>query len=530
MTILIVIAIFFVSIAVRYWPIYHKGYSFGFAADNLILARNLSLTGEYKMDSEKNVVLSSETVETKGIESETGNKLTPVLESKIFDIFGFSLNISLWISLILYGIVSVLLFLLVFKLFNLQIALIFSFLELFSPLVLQQAIAAGFYEWAMLFLTIALLIYLWKEKPNWVKLILAGLFLGLASLARNSFLIIPIAFVVYDFIKNRSFKRVVIFILPVLMLWGAYLGPGIIKKGTVENVYVSGKENTSAYLHIFPDPYTWHFERDAYVEKVKGADFYNYDYSQFLSKYGYPVSLKNKILMYWASIVSYPKGLLAQTTIGGPFLIFFLVLGMFYLYRKNKSLLGLFVLWGIFTYLFLIAMASNHWGHFLSLELPIFLLISLGIYWLFQFIKKQDWKIYYKYLLIFGFLLVLFLHLIQSDKWMLHEGYLYSKIGDTMELVKIIESQKDKINKADDIIAVGSPNSQAPAILNWYTDFSYVYFDPATVEKLLKENKLQWAFDQFGVTKILGYDKELTEEIIKATNVQKLIIKELKID
>jgi hypothetical protein len=40
------------------------------------------------------------------------------------------------------------------------------------------------------------------------------------------------------------------------------------------------------------------------------------------------------------------------------------------------------------------------------------------------------------------------------------------------------------------------------------------------VKKLLKENKLQWAFDQFGVTKIIGYDKELTDEIVKVTKIE----------
>ena len=515
-----VFLIFIISTAVRFGPIYHKGYSYGLSVDNLILARNLSLVGEYKIDNEKNVVLSSEVVKERGKESQIGNKLTPILYSKVFDIFGINKNIPLWTSLILYGIVSVLLFLLVLKLFNIWIALIFSFVEILSPLINQFAIRPGFYEWAALFLTVTLFLYLRKRKPNLAVLFFSGLFLGLASLARNSFLIIPFAFLVYDFYKSRSLKRVLIFILPVFILWGIYLGPSIFQKGEVSNVYLSSKETSSGYLHIFPDPYTWHFERDAYVEKIKGADFYNYDYSQFLSKYGYPVSLKDKISMYWASIISYPKGLFAQTTIGGPFLIFFLVLGGFYLHKKRKDLLELFTIWAVLTYLFLITMASNHWGHFLSLQFPIFLLISLGIYWTLQFVLKQNLESTFKYLLIFGVIFVLSLHLTQSNKWTFHERYLYSKVGETLNLVKAIERKEDKIDKVNDVIAVGSPNSRASFVLNWYTDFSYVYFDPHTVEKLIEEDKLQWAFKQFGVTKILGYDEELAEKIIEATGVE----------
>ena len=515
----VIILIFIVSALVRYWPIFHKGFSYGVPASDLILARNLSLTGEYKLDNEKNVLLSSEIVKEKGILSRFGNKLNAILYAGLFKIFGFNQNIPLYVPLFLYGIVSVLLFLLVLKLFNIQIALIFVFIDIFSPLVLQYAIRPSTYEWAVLFVVIALIFYLWKEKPNVLKLIFSGLFFALASLARNSFLILPFAFLIYEFWKNKSIKRAIIFVLPTIILWGVYLGPSFIKSGTIDNAYIDSRETTTAYMHLFPDPYTWHFERDAYAESMKGTT--NYDYNQFLLKYGYPVSLKNKILMYWASIASYPKGLVAQTTIGGPFLVFLLILGGFYLYKTKKKLLQLFILWAGFLYLFLIIVKSNHWGHFISLQLPLFLLISLGIHWLIQLVKKQDIKFHLKYLLIFGFIFTLFIHLIQSDKWMFHENYLYSNTEKILDLVKPIEDAKDGINKKTDIIAVGLSNS-AVNTLNWYTDFSCVYFAPDTVKKLLKESKLQWAFDQFGVTKIIGYDKDLTSEIIKATNVKSI--------
>jgi len=515
--IVIIILIFIISVAVRYWPVLHKGFFYSISVDNLILARNLNLTGEYKIDNEKNVVLSSEIVKDEGIYSKAGNKLTPILYSKIFNVFGFDRAIPLYVSLILYGIVSALLFLLVLKLFNIWIALIFSFIEVFSPLVVQYATRSGSYEWAVLFLVIALLFYLWKEKPNLFRLFLVGLFFSLASLARNSFLILPFAFLVYDFWKNKSFKRIIVFILPLLIFWGIYLGPGFIEKGEIDNAYMGSQETTSAYMHIFPDPYTWHFERDAYVESVSGIT--NYDYSQFLLKYDYSIPLKNKILMYWASIKSYPKGLFAQITIGGPFLVFFLILGGGYLFRKKKELLQLFVLWTGFLYFFLIVLKSNHWGHFIVLQLPLFLLISLGIYWMIQFILKQNFRNYFKYFLILGFIFILFLHLIQSDKWMFHEKYENSNMEEALALVSSVEKEKENIDKETDVIAVSLRNP-APAIINYYTDFNCVDFNPTTVERLLKENKLQWAFDQFGVTKIVGYDKDLTEEIIRATDVE----------
>ena len=56
--ILIIVLIFIASVAIKYWPVYHKGFSYDFATDNLILARNLSFTGESKIFNDKDVVFT----------------------------------------------------------------------------------------------------------------------------------------------------------------------------------------------------------------------------------------------------------------------------------------------------------------------------------------------------------------------------------------------------------------------------------------------------------------------------------------
>ena len=101
---------------------------------------------------------------------------------------------------------------------------------------------------------------------------------------------------------------------------------------------------------------------------------------------------------------------------------------------------------------------------------------------------------------------------------MFHEEYENSGMEQTLSLIDIIKYAEDQLNKKTDIIAVGV-TGRAPQILNWYTDYSFVYFAPDTVGKLLNENKLQWAFNQFGVTKVMGYDNELNDSIIETTDI-----------
>lgn len=514
--------IFFASILFSSLPLLHKGYTNYFNVDNLVLARNLSLTGEYKSDNEKNVVLSSEIVKEKGVESGLGNKLTPVLYSKIFNIFGFHQEIPVCLSIILFALANVLLVILANRIFNSWLALIFGVINIFLPVVLAMTISPGLYEWAILFFSIALLFYLYKEKASILRLIFASLFFGLASLALNAFGLSFIPFLIYELYKHRSFKRLIIFGLPFFLLWGLYLGQVYFKEGNINNWYLTSNETTREYMHLFPDPYTWHFERDVYIESIKGTS--NNNYNEYLIKYGYPVSLKNKILMYWHAFASYPQGIFAQTVTSGPLIILFLLGGAVYLYKNKKYLMTLFLTWGGLWYLLLAILKSDRWGHFAEIQFLLVLLISLGIYWLFRFIYyNPNIRKKTAYFLILGIFISLVFHFIQSDKWMFHENYENSPMGEIMTVVKAVENYSQDINKKTDIIAVGIHN-QAPTIINWYDDFSCVYFDSNTIKKLLKENKLQWAFDQFGITKVVGYGEDLTDEIIKATNVEAITI------
>jgi len=512
--ILIIIILFLLSLVVHFLPVYKKGYSFDSFGGSLILARNFALTGQLEIESEKNVYLSSEKIKQEGIYSNWGNKLTPYIYGQIFKIFGFNQNLPLYFVLILWSLSGVILFLVVLKLFNLKVALIFGLIDTFIPVFTQGSLMAGFYEWAVLFFSFGLLIYLWP-KSNKRNLLLASLFFGLASLARNVFLLSFIPLAIYDFWQNKSYKRLIVFVLPFIIIWGVYLMPGYLVG--LPNAYLSSQDTSFNYYgHLFPDPYTYHFEKEKYLESILGD--YNVYFSEYFLKYDYPVSLIDRFRLYFESALFYPKEVSKIIVLGGPLILLLLIAGLIYLYKEKKYLFKLFALWGISWYFLLIILKTNNWDHFMELRFPIALSISLGVVWLIEHIMNLSFSRNLKYLIIIVFLVFLVLHFSLANKWMLHEEYNTSKVDVIRELSQVINQQE--LDKQNDVIAI----SIHPIVqnLNYYTDQNIIYFNSQTIERLLEQNKLTEAFKQFGVTKIIGFDFDLSQRIKEQTGINSL--------
>ncbi len=478
------------------------------------MARNLSQTGSYSFEDDKNVVLSSGLIEGKGVPSEKSNKLTAVIYSCLFNWFGFNSDMPFYVSLFVFGLTNILLFLLFLKLFNFSVALIFSLLDIFMPVVIRGAEIAGFYEWAMLFFVMAVFLYLYpfnreKGKKQFVRLSLSGVFFALAALARNAFFISFIPFLIYDFFKNRSYQRAAVMFLFFVLILGIYI------IGNPDSYYANLflTEQAQGYEgHLWPDPYTYHFERDEYIKNIDNPDG---ELVLFLSAYNYSVSFKEKIISYFYSVKFYIREFLRIVHFGGALILFLVLLGGVYLYKKKNSLISLFLIWLFFLFAGLIFLRTSNWDHFLEIRIPIVLLAALGVYWLIELIKDLRIKNIFKYFWGLALVFVIVLHLGEASRWTFHEVY-NTKIGQIIKSAEIINSKQIE---EGDIIAVGYSNGSA-LILNYYTDKNFVYFNPETVKRLIKEQKLEWAFDQFGVDKVMGFSSELYKGIIQQGEVE----------
>lgn len=524
--IIALIAIFIISL-LRVIPVVIKDYPPSAIYENMALARNLSLQHVYGIESVKNVFLSSIRVADEGMRSDLGNKLTPILYAGLFSLFGVNYSLPPLVMSLLFAAVSVVLFLITLRLFGFWPAVLFSAVSVFMPANWRGTLMFGFYEFALFFFTLGLLIYFSpvarasaetksdNKRSWWINyrwLILAGILLGLAALSRNALLISTLPLIAFDFYKNRSYQRLLALALPLLIVVNGFFFVDMMRGNA--NYYFSNRpESFTTYGHLFPDPYTYHLRHDEYIASaIKITDP---DIVEFLAKYGYPVSFKSQLLVLANSLIFYPKNLLWPTTFAGPIIIFLMVLGALHLRRQKYDLFKYFFwFWLPFWYFTLIILKTNNWDHFLEIQWPLGLLVVMGIYYSINWIKDR-WadpaKQKFAYIVL-GAVIVSQIGL--SASWMLRESYMTSSLPGYADLIQKVRTAKN-LNDSD-IIAVGIHPSM-PETLNYYTDKNFIYFHPDTIQQLLREQKLMTAFQFFGVTKTVGFDKNLAREIFEKT-------------
>lgn len=504
----ILFAIFVAALAVRYYPIYQKGAPWSINADNLILARNLHLANEYSFQDDKNIVLNSSLVAEKGIAAETPNRLTSVIYAKIFNVFGFRPMLPVYISIFLFALTNVFLFFIVKKLFGLGLALIFSATDIFMPFVLAGSNWAGFYEWGMLFFVLGLFFFFFayqKERlafvgaKRYLFLFLAGVCLALAVLCRNAFLISVIPIIIFDFYQQRSFKRAAVLILPIGMILATFFFPGYYYQE--ENSYLTAGRTSAYDGHLFPDPYTFHYERESFIERIKETA--QGDQINALSFYGYTESsFWQESQLRWLSLVYYLENGLSSVTFGGVLSLFLLIVGAWFLWEKKRDIFKLVIFWPLFVFACLIFLKTTNSDHFLEVRFALVLLISLGLFRVLKIVIAHPAKEKTKKLLGGVLVLAFVLYLAQGDKWMLHEKYENSSARETILAAQEIRAENTSLSVSD-VWAVEGTDMTALTFA-YFTNFSTVNFNGETIDFLVRQQTLKDAFKRFGVTHFLS--------------------------
>lgn len=523
-----------IAVAVWYSPVIFKGHSCSDMTEQIVLGKNIAKTGMYAMESNLNVLLSSSLIKEEGHTSFVGNDLTGRLYALVFKAFGFlNWNQLILFSAILNAITLLIFAFLVFYLFNFRTSLVFSLIYVFFPFNWMETNHLGIYEFALFFISLFFLFYFLGQKSKYssISYIFSGLFLALAVLARNTFILfIPVFFIYLLFKKEK--RTIVLIFVPVFVILSVFYLPNLF---TNRNAYlqlipgVKSSESLEAndfitYGEFFPDPYTYHFDRGDFLKEYAVRrdspslipSLYVQKASVTNAKADY-ISFGRRILLSFLLLIDHAGRFISWEVMGGPFIFLLILLGLYFLKKEQTSLFWLFV-WFIsglfFLFSFVVLVGRQHFSDF---NWILTLLATLGLLSIVSILEtyfKLDKK---KTFLVFVFILVMVLYNL------LLAGHTYwGRICDNKNNSIMLEyaSKIKKLNIPDrDVIAVGTGGLFGALELNYLKDKSVVVFQQRTVKKLLENGKLNSAFKNFGVKYIVGYPEDLSKKILKEADV-----------
>lgn len=542
--VLFLILIFFLAIIVWYSPIIFKGYSSQDISRDMVLARNYHQGGILATQNNLSIILASSLIEKEGHPLVLSEYLGSFFYAQIFKITGIpSHNNLILISIILYALALVLFTILTLHLFNLKIAVVFSLIYIFSPIGWGLTGFLGGYEFCLIFWALFFIFYflgIKKNEQSGNKLnnlffIISGIFLVVAALSKSVTLVFVLVFFLFLLIKKLKQQLIYIFI-PFIVLLVIFWLPSVLRG---ENSYLSlfGKQateetNFSSYLHIFPDPYTYYFEKEEYLKEFRNQDLgwsENLEVKKNLTNFGFDkINLFERIKVGFYILSQHISRLFSLEDFGGPFILLLSALGLIYLRNKHRFLCNLFIFWltvSLFIFSFIILVGRSHLMDFIW---PLVLLVALGLIYLSEIIRdhfnlKKEKSIFFAILII---VLVVY-HLILINHVIL--GKQYDKDFVPRSLVYAQEIKNLEIQDTDVIAIPGDFPDQANT-LNYLTNKSFVIFRSSTLEKLLKEEKINQAFELFKVKYVLGYSDDLSKELTIKAGIVNIASSSLKIN
>ncbi|MFA6254817.1 MAG: hypothetical protein WC675_02135 [Patescibacteria group bacterium] len=541
------------AVLVWYSPIIFKGYNVSILDVNaLVRARNLANAEINGAENDLNVVLSTDLLKEQGNQSLQGNNLSVFLMAKIIKIFG-SFNV---LSVILFNCVVLALALIIFGLavyylFGYKVFLFFSLIYIFLPsnwFITQSLLS---YQFAVLFLAIFFLLFtlgtrgLGKEiKSNFfslstIYLIFSGIFLALAGLSKEAFLIFfPILFIFLLFSQNK--KRLLYIFIPLTLILIIFWLPNFISGNNVYSFIFktpSEVENSKAidysyYAEFFPDPYTYHFAQESYLqEQLSQGENSDFTKQQAINKQAssvgaMPLDFIGRLKISSILTVRHLFRFMSISETGGPLITLLLIIGLIALKIKRKPWFILFTSWFLGSIILWGGVALVGRNHMMDLGFGLAVCSSLGIILLTDSLSNQLSYQKNKNLITFFILILVIYNLILSNHVMWSQKYNNNPIP---LLDSYIEKIKENNIVSNDVIATPTSANEV-YYLNYRSNKSFVVFQKETIEKLISENKLGQVFDEFKVKYILGYDPELSKKIVENYNIKNIADNQIPIN
>lgn len=362
---------------------------------------------------------------------------------------------------------------------------------------------------------------------------MSGVFLALAALSKEVALVFALVF--FIFLAVKKFKRQLIYVfIPFIILLMILWLPSVLSG---QNRYLSlfstkVDESNLAHLHIFPDPYTYYFEKNEFLEQFKHQNLglvEDLEAVKNLTNFGFEgIGFGGRLKVGGYILLQHLSRFFSLEEFGGPFIALLLVLGLVYLKKRDNFLYKLSFYWLIVSLLvfsFILLVGRSHLIDFIWL---LILLVALGLLYLTDIVKKY-FNLSSKAggLLDAAIIVLVIYHLILVDHVALGERYNDDFVPRSLTYARQIKSLDIKDTE---VIAIPNDFSGQSDTLNYLTDKSFVIFQSSTLTELLKENKIKQAFDFFGVKYILGYEEDLSRQLAEQAGVIDIADRSLKVN
>lgn len=536
---LFLLLVFTAAFSVWYSPVLFKGYAPYKMTEIMPIAKNFSQTGKFSMEDNQSVLLPTSLIKEKGEIATSGNKLTVYLYAWIFKLVGVLNPHQLVVVSILINSLSLAVFaFIVLRSFGFGVAGLFSAIYIFMPYNWESVYSLGTYEFAIFFLSLFFLFFLLgrEKKQEVIFLIFAGIFLTLSALSREVFFLMMPILAVFLWRSGKK-KNIIYLFAPVVLILSVFYLPNFFKEG--ENNYSgffskSEKQkpmDSPFYEHLFPDPYTYHLEREKFLsdfdKKIENSDFAeSLENKKTLANLGIrSMGIADRLSLGVILLFTHLSRFFSLELFGGTFALMFVLAGLYSLKKKDKNFYNFSVYWFSGTLFLLSFAALVSRSHLRDFNWIFPLLESLGIFFFWNLFKDKFGDSKKTGAILLGAISILFIyHLVLVDH------VIFGKIYDGNPALMInayAEKIKEKNISDNAVIAIGL-NSKEQIVLSYVADKSMVIFTRQTIKKLIEEKKLQEVFDKFGVKYFLGYDDNLTLEILSSAKAENIASKTIK--
>lgn len=487
----------------------------------LLAIRNFAQTGLFSMTDALGRFASPSLLATSGVISAADGRMSVILLSFFADYIAWTDLLS-W-TFVSAGIMAISMLAwwwASYRMFDLKIAWISTVILALMPMYWREALWLDFYNFSFLFLFLSFAAFAeFTPRSRLVGYAASGLLYGLAISSKDAFLVFLPWFVGFYIWTYRSSlqKQILPAALFLVCAFGMYMLPyvgDIAKQGYPANQNLAhlwpGEQtiNQDFYLHLYPDPYTYFFDREAYDAKLveelpqlsllERIQKYKILLNFNIGNFGPIVVLGNGLWLFANAIPRFFQ----QELIGGAILWLFILPGVFVLWKKQKQFTIALV--GLVASTELLIRFVLHYSrdHLMDYGWVLALFAAVGVVSISGHLSSSMRRMSATTIAVI-ISLGLSVQLVQANRVWLPRQYARSHVAE----VKAVSAEMKTLSE-DSVVALGVSSSLSEQIA-YLSEATVVPFSVETIEKLNENGSLPDVFEQYGVTHVYGYSEDV---------------------